>query len=265
MRLVGATALCLLFTAMQASAGGAQLRALPGGSFLPLYAAPGDTLEVVLAPFRLAEHAVTNAEYLDFVTARPEWRRSNVSPLFADENYLRHWRTDLDPGDTLRAPLDSPVCYVSWFAARAYAAWRGGRLPGTAEWEYAAGSGTGRADPELRQRILDWYAKPSRHPLPPVRSTFETDDGIWDLHGLVWEWVEDFNSALVTGESRADSDLDRKLFCAGGAVSATDLNDYAAFMRYAFRSSLGGRDCIASLGFRCAADTVIHPLKEPRP
>jgi formylglycine-generating enzyme required for sulfatase activity len=204
--------------------------------------------------FALDTHAVTNGEYLDFVRACPEWRRSRVSRLFADENYLGQWAGDLDLGPEADALENAPVTQVSWFAARAYARWRGKRLPQLAEWEYAAGAGTSREDPDARQRILDWYARPVRLPLPPVGSTACNRWGVWDLHGLVWEWVEDFNSALVTGESRADSDLERRFFCAGGAVGATDLTDYPAFMRYAFRSSLGGTDCLKSLGFRCAED-----------
>jgi formylglycine-generating enzyme required for sulfatase activity len=93
-----------------------------------------------------------------------------------------------------------------------------------------------------------------RDALPPVRSTFRNVFGIWDMHGLVWEWVSDFNTALVTGESRADSGLDRQLFCGSGSSGASDFSDYAAFMRYAYRSSLRGNYTVANLGFRCAED-----------
>ena len=62
--------------------------------------------------------------------------------------------------------------------------------------------------------------------------------GVRGLHGLVWEWVVDFNTAMVTGESRADTGLERDLFCGAGSVGAKDTTDYAAFMRQALRSSL---------------------------
>jgi len=55
---------------------------------------------------------------------------------------------------------------------------------------------------------------------------------------------------LVTGESRADASLDRRFFCGSGAVGASDFEDYAAFMRYAFRSSLEARYDVGNLGFR---------------
>jgi formylglycine-generating enzyme required for sulfatase activity len=72
------------------------------------------------------------------------------------------------------------------------------------------------------------------------------------MHDLVREWVEDFNSALVTGESRADGSLDRSLFCGSGSIGAADFRDYAAFMRFAFRASLDARYGLAHLGFRGA-------------
>jgi formylglycine-generating enzyme required for sulfatase activity len=74
--------------------------------------------------------------------------------------------------------------------------------------------------------------------------------GARDLHGLVWEWTLDFNSALVTGESRGDSALERTLYCGSGAMGSADFENYPAFMRYAMRSSLEARYNVASLGFR---------------
>jgi len=51
-------------------------------------------------------------------------------------------------------------------------------------------------------------------------------------------------------ESRGDASLERSLYCGNGAVGAADFEDYAAFMRYAFRSSLEARYNVANLGFR---------------
>jgi formylglycine-generating enzyme required for sulfatase activity len=238
----------------------ATMAKIPAGSYVPLYTPPrGGAVSanrlrprVRVAAFTMAVYPVTNAEYLEFVRAHPEWRRSRVKPLFADASYLRHWRGDLELGD--RAPAGSPVVYVSWFAARAYLRSRGQRLPTVDEWEYAAAASETRRDasrdPAFLERLRRWYGRPTPDPLPPVGSTFRNTYGIRDLHGLVWEWTLDFNSALITGESRGDASLERSLYCGSGAAGAADFENYAAFMRYAFRSSLEARYTVANLGFR---------------
>ena len=229
-----------------------------GGSYVPLY---GGADPVEVPEFRLDRHPVTNAEFLDFVRARPRWRRSRAPSLLAEAGYLRHWRADLELGEGSGAPLpDAPVTFVSWFAAREFCAWRGQRLPTLDEWELVALADATRrdatGDPAFHQRILDWYAKPRPRRLPPVGSTSVNAYGISDLHGLVWEWVEDFNSVFVTGESRADGSVDRELYCAAAGSGAGDARNYAAFLRYAMRSSLEARYTVGNLGFRCAEDAA---------
>ena len=69
----------------------------------------------------------------------------------------------------------------------------------------------------------------------------------------------------MTGESRGDTTLERNLFCAGGALSAGDPSNYAAFMRYAFRSSLKGNYAVGNLGFRGARSFNPTPDTNPTP
>lgn len=237
---------------------------IPAGAYVPLQRAANDSPQVAVAPFYLEIQPVTNAEFLAFVTAQPKWRRSQVSRLFADASYLAQWAGELEPGRG--APADAPVVSVSWFAARAYAHWRGRRLPTIAEWEFAAGAGytgpDGRKDEQLNRDLYAWLARPVPAVQQAVRQGRLNFYGVHDLHGLVWEWVDDFNTAMVTGESRADSGLDRDLFCGAASIGAKDTTDYAAFMRQALRSSLKANNTTTSLGFRCAAD---FPLKLPRP
>lgn len=225
---------------------------IPAGEYVPLYTTDKTARKV--AAFRLDTTSVTKHQFLKFVKANPKWQRSKVSRLFADASYLKDWKSDNEPGSS----LDSPVTNISWFAARAYANWKGKRLPTVDEWEYVAQADAthpnAAKDPKYTQVILDWYAARPPKVLPAPNTLPKNYYGVRALHGLIWEWTEDFNNAMVTGESRGDSGLERNLFCAGGALSATDVSNYAAFMRFAFRSSLKGKYTTSNLGFRCAAD-----------
>ena len=231
---------------------------IPAGVYTPLLRTTKDAPQVSVATFLLDERSVTNAEFLAFVTANPKWRRSEISRLFADSSYLDHWTNDLDLGS--KAPPGAPVVRVSWFAARAYARWAGKRLPTTSEWEFAASAGytrlDGKNDEVLNHDIYAWLARPVPAVLADADTARPNLFGARGLYGLVWEWVDDFNTAMVTGESRADSGLDRDLFCGAGSIGAKDTTDYAAFMRQALRSSLKANNTTTSLGFRCARNAL---------
>lgn len=221
---------------------------VPAGAYRPLLRGSADPLDVSVSAFRIALLPVTNADYLAFVTAEPRWRRSQIPELFTDADYLRSWAGDLELGP--KALADAPVTQISWFAARAYCAWRGGRLPTAVEWEHACKLA---ARPGTAQLILRWYAQPAGQP-GAVGLDAADALGVHNLHGLIWEWVEDFSQELVSGDSRGNPENSAGLFCAGGASGATDPSDYAAFMRLAFRSSLRARYTLPLLGFRCAYD-----------
>ncbi len=262
----GAMAVTVREPARTSTRSEAGMARIAGGRYRPLYRQPvrGARRDSVLrrivpvpvAPFLLDRRPVTNAEFLQFVRAEPEWRRSRVSRLFADRSYLRHWVGDLELGPG--APPESPVVHVSWFAARGYCAAAGKRLPTIAEWELVAAADEERrdatSDPRFLERLRIEYARPTPAVMPPVGSTFRNVWGVEDLHGLVWEWTLDFDSALVSGESRGDGSLDKSLFCGSGASNAADFSDYAAFMRFAFRASLEAPYTTANLGFRGARD-----------
>lgn len=224
---------------------------VPSGEYERLYRDEGGSGVERVAAFHLDRYPVTNSRYRAFLEARPEWRRSRISPLFADEGYLSHWNGDLDFGPDSLA--NRPVVNVSWFAAQAYAEWAGRRLPTTSEWERAAALPVATAEEAYRQRLLAWYGRPVSGALPPVDSMECNEAGACGLHGLVWEWVDDFNANLVTGESRNNSELDIKQFCGTSAVNARDFSDYTAFLRFGFRSGLEARYTVRSLGFRTAS------------
>lgn len=196
---------------------------------------------------------VTNAQFLDFVAAYPEWTRSQAPSVFTGSAYLSGWAADHDIGGL---NPDAPVTNVSWFAAAAYCEARGARLPTEAEWEYVAKIGfeqlDGYAEPGYRQRILSLTS--SRSSVPgPVGSGIPNAVGVHDMHGLVWEWVFDVGSGFNTADSRSEGDRRLQLVCGGGSSGASDKDDYAAFLRYAYRSGLSGDYTGSGLGFRCAS------------
>lgn len=221
----------------------------------PIYPPSADETEIAVPAFWLDEVPATNADFLAFVKARPDWDRGAPPRVKADDGYLAAWRGPSDPGPA--ALPDRPVVHVSWFAAKAYCAWRGKRLPTTDEWELAASasetSPDGRDEPSHAQRILSWYSRPGS-PLGRVGAQAANWWGVRDLHGLTWEWTLDFNSVLASGDNRENGGADALAFCGSGSLRAGDKEDYAAFMRVAFRSSLRGSFTMGTLGCRCALD-----------
>lgn len=234
---------------------------LPAGSYRPLYA-PTGVSRIRVAGFALDREPVTRAEYLAFVARHPEWQRGRVRPVFADARYLADWRGVLDAGDAAAGRL--PVTEISWFAARAYCASLGKRLPTVDEWEYAAAASErtadASADPSFRARLLALYGT-MRGRSPTTARGFTNAYGVRGMHGVVWEWTLDFNSVVLDDDSRATGSgadaRDRHLYCASSSIGATDPADYPAFLRYAVRAGLGARSTTSTVGFRCAADAPV--------
>ena len=224
---------------------------IPDGYYIPLFKENEQIQQFPVDAFFLDIHQVTNQEFQDFVMANPKWGSNKIKPIFADQNYLHHLKSELADSQS-----GQPVTNVSWFAARAYCKSKNKRLPTVAEWEYVARASEnkpeGKDEPGFNQLILEWYSKPATLDLPSVDSTTSNYWGVKGMHGVVWELVNDINTSLVTGESRGDSQLENALYCGAGAASSVDPSDYAAFMRYATRSSYEARYTLASMGFRCA-------------
>jgi len=104
---------------------------------------------------------------------------------------------------------DFPVVNVSWFGAKAYAKWlseKTGKAYGLlseAEWEYAARAGTtgpfsfeGPITPDKANYDGNYSYAGSpkgeyRERTVPVDSFQPNPWGLYQVHGNVWEWVED--------------------------------------------------------------------------
>lgn len=221
----------------------AQQTLVPGGNFEPLFQDKGE--EAVSIPdLKVDTFPVTNEQFLKFLKKNPKWLRSKVTPVIADSNYLKKWTADLafPPGIN-----KYPVVHVSWFAARAYCKSQGGRLPTILEWEYFSDS----QSPIHEAETLKWYAK-GQEQMRSVGKSKANKFGLHDTSGLIWEWVDDFSSAIMSSDSREGTNRD--MFCGGAAVGSKNPKLYAAFMRYALRSSLKANYNTSSLGFRCVKD-----------
>lgn len=242
----------VLLLAFSAIATAATMAPIKAGTYRPLYLSENSP-KVQVAAFQLDRTPATNAEFSAFVKKHPEWQKGRARSVFTEKQYLQHWPKSNQPK---AADAQKPVVYVSWFAADAYCRAQGKHLPTVAQWEYVARASSKRADGSqeagYKQTILDWYGKAAHQGLAKVGQGPANYWGIHNMHGLIWEWTDDFNSSLVTGESRADSSFNQQMFCGAGAAGAVDPGDYAAFMRHGFRSSLQAKFTLNSLGFRCA-------------
>ncbi|MFC3875509.1 formylglycine-generating enzyme family protein [Neisseria musculi] len=236
---------------LSAGTAAAEMAKVSGGRYRPLYLKK-ETPMISVKAFQIDTLPVTNAQFAAFIQKHPQWQRDKTSSKQAESGYLRHWVKNNNGHAPPENDLNKPVTNVSWFAAHAYCAAQGKRLPTIDEWEFAGQASqtriNGTAEPGYNRTILDWYAEGNRKGLRNVGQNKPNYWGIHDMHGLIWEWTEDFNSSLLTSASAAGSNM----FCSGASAGSADPSDYAAFMRYGIRTSLQAKFVLNNLGFRCA-------------
>ncbi len=158
---------------------------------------------------------------------------------------------------------NQPINCIDWFQATDFCDWIGGRLPSEAEWEYAArsagqnitfpwgdefancnyavmnegggaGCGTGRTMPVC--------SKPDGN----------TNQGLCDMAGNLWEWVQDiyqetYEGAPNDGSAWEDSSGSTRVFRGGAFNSDTPYQ-----VRAAIRGHIGPNYYYDFIGFRCA-------------
>ena len=178
---------------------GMQLAPIPPGSFAmgsPRGAPdssdderPVRTVRITRA-FYMAALPVTNRQYRQF---RPEHK----SPAYKAQTQ------DLGA---------QPVVGVSWHDAVAFCAWLSGRdrrpyrLPTEAEWEYACRAGSKTAycfggGTKMLGRFAA-YKRGRNSPTKLVGLKLPNRWGLYDMHGNVWEWCQDWYADRYDGADR---------------------------------------------------------------
>jgi len=178
-----------------------------------------------VATFDMLAHEVTNTEFAQFVEARgyvsdverslANGRPGAGSAVFGRSEHGGAARWRLDPTATWRTPEGEgsdlvgrethPVVHVSYNDARAYARWRGGRLPSELELEYAASLSLPDAErseslayaPDGTPRANTWQGvfpvantkADGFDATAPVGCYGADRSGAYDLIGNVWEWT----------------------------------------------------------------------------
>lgn len=157
---------------------------------------------------------------------------------------------------------DRPVINVSWEDAKGYADWlsrmtgKPYRLLTEAEWEYAARARSagewGFGDEEALLGDYAWYYENSRGQTQPVAKKKVNAFGLFDMHGNVYEWVEDCYKENYEGAPPDGIAVDQSGDCSdrvvrGGSWGSTIVNLRSADRD---RNPAGYRDFL--LGFRVA-------------
>ncbi|MDE0314954.1 MAG: formylglycine-generating enzyme family protein [Candidatus Poribacteria bacterium] len=178
---------------------------IPGGTFTMgnEKRAPDErpTHKVYLDAYYISKYEVTNAEYYEFWHSlqanNPQ--KTLESTQHTPENFTHLPHIGDWPERATKFP-NHPVVGVSWYDAKAYAEWKGMRLPTEAEWEKAARGYSDRTWPW--GNAIKPYANTSdkndgyENRIAPVGSFPKGKSyfGVMDMAGNVWEWTADWYS-----------------------------------------------------------------------
>ena len=153
---------------------------------------------------------------------------------------------------------DRPVILVSWEQAKGYVRWltkmtgKDYRLLTESEWEYAARAGSQArwsfGDDETHLGDYAWYAENSEGKTQPVGTKKPNAFGLYDMHGNVWQWVEDcYHDSYQGAPSDGSAWVDQ---CSNRVVRGGSWSGYPDYLRSAYRYGNGSDYRNVNLGFR---------------
>ena len=156
---------------------------------------------------------------------------------------------------------DQPAVCVDWGQAKAFSEWAGGRLPTEAEWEYAARSAGkdrsypwGDEDATCGTAVMDDGGNGcGRSATWPVCSKPKgnTKQGLCDMAGNAWQWVQDWHHNSYEG-ARSDGSAWEDPEGWNRVIRGGSWYGSALFLRAAYRGGGLPRRRYDGLGFRLA-------------
>lgn len=207
--------------------------------------------EIYVDSFWIDKCEVTNYEFLNVVLRHPFLRKSTFPLKYHDGNYLINWDDDLIPeiGSELK-----PVVNVSWYAARHYCNFLGKRLTSEAEWEMAVKAGIDEAySIEGGIDLLSdyaWFFQNSGGQVHNTAQKLSNPNGLFDVHGNVWEWVYDWYGSFpkIKSKNPQGPEFGKYRVLKGGSWK-----DSAKNLRTSMRRDAHPKSTFDNVGFRCAA------------
>ncbi|MBN2147973.1 MAG: SUMF1/EgtB/PvdO family nonheme iron enzyme [Anaerolineales bacterium] len=231
---------------------------IPAGSFR-MGEAGKDDHELYLDEFYMDKTEVTNAQFAAFLNEFGNQNEGGVPWLdITDAEAQIHVKNGSWQPDS--GYEDLPVVEVTWYAARAYCEWLGGRLPTEAEWEKAARGtlegakypwGDSPADCEPGSTSGAQTKECDPKSAVPVGRYGANWYGLYDMAGNVWEWVMDWYSESYYTESPGTNppgpETGDSRVLRGGSWS--NLSQYAlVYQRFSYQPE----ESTVNFGFRCA-------------